>query len=143
MKTFRQSMFVFLLVCGPLFAASAAQPTFEDLAVLLAKGYFKKNISADAGVKQCVAFLNKQGVCFSLFDLMDPAAVVSREDFAKAVGQSTLLFRGEAKRVGGCIAKPDGIETWVDYCLLNDVSSGNRWTQFLKRTETGPPEEEQ
>jgi len=117
--------------------ASFAQPTFADLSVLLAKGYFKNHVPADATLEQCAAFLNSQGVCFSLFDLMDSKAVVTKEDFARVVGQSTLLFLGEADVVNGSIKKPLRIETWVDYCLLNDVDLPLLWDGFLRRMEKG------
>ncbi len=88
-------------------------------------------------MEECVEFLNSQGVHFSIFDLMDSKAVVTKEDFARVVGQSTLLFLGEAEPVGGGIRKPQGIETWVDYCLLNDVEFQTLWKGFLQRMEDG------
>ena len=133
MRVFRVA---FLLLClSPLI--SAAQPTFADLAVLLAKGYFKNHVSVEASLEECVEFLNSQGVHFSIFDLMDSKAVVTKEDFARVVGQSTLLFLGEAEPVGGGIRKPQEIETWVDYCLLNDVEFQTLWKGFIQRMEDG------
>ncbi len=137
MRTFRHTLLLFLLAAGLSPVASFAQPTFADLSVLLAKGYFKNHVPFDATLEQCAAFLNSQGVCFSLFDLMDSKAVVTKEDFARVVGQSTLLFLGEAELVGGCITKPREIETWVDYCLLNDVNLSLLWGSFIQRMEKG------
>lgn len=134
MKRFVSLIFVFLVISG--FSAQATG-RFGDLAVLLAKGYFKNHVSQDASMSDCVAFLNNQGICFSLFDLMDPNATVKKEDFARVTGQSTLLFLGEAEIESGCIKKPLGIETWVDYCLLNDVDLGILWNGFLQRMERG------
>jgi hypothetical protein len=114
-----------------------AQPTFADLSVWGAKGYFKNGVSANATLEQCTAFLNNQGVCFSLFDLMDSKAMVTQEDFARVVGQAPLLFLGEAAVEKGCIKKPEEIETWVDYCLLNDVNLPTLWRGFLQRMEKG------
>jgi hypothetical protein len=74
-------------------------------------------------MEQCVAFLNSRGICFSLFDLLDPNKTVGPEDCARVVGQSMLLFSGEAVVANDCIKKPVEMETWVDYCLLNDVDS--------------------
>ena len=111
------------------------EPTFADLAILLAKGQFKTQVSAGASLEECVTFLNKQGICFSLFDLMDPSRRVKKEDFARVMGQSKLLQLGEAEVVGGCIKSPDEGATWVDYCLLNDVDLKNLWERFLHRTE--------
>ena len=137
MKNLRHVLFTFLFAAGFLPMALASQPTFADLSVLLAKGYFKNHVPADATMEQCAAFLNSKGVCFSLFDLMDSKAAVKQEDFARVVGQSTLLFLGEADVINGCIKKPLGIETWVDYCLLNDVSLPLLWERFLQRMEKG------
>jgi len=137
MRNFRYTLLLFLFVTGLSPVASFAQPTFADLSVLLAKGYFKNHVPADATLEQCAAFLNSRGVCFSLFDLMDSKAVVTKEDFARVVGQSTLLFLGEADVVNGSIKKPLGIETWVDYCLLNDVNLPLLWGNFLQRMKKG------
>ncbi len=137
MRVYRYYIFLFLVASGFSPATFAAQPTFADLSVHLAKGYFRKDVSAEASLEQCSAFLNSQGVCFSLFDLMDTEATVTKEDFARVVGQSTLLFLGEADIVEGCVEKPIGIETWVDYCLLNDVNLPVLWKGFLQRTEKG------
>ncbi len=126
----------FLLLClFPLL--SAAQPTFADLSVLLAKGYFKSHVSEDASLEVCVAFLNRQGVSFSVFDLMDQSAKVTKEDFARVVGQSTLLFLGEAEVENGSIKRPEEMETWVDCCVLNDVDFQTLWKGFLLRMEDG------
>lgn len=114
-----------------------AAPTFADLAVVVAKGYCKYNVQREADVGECVAFLNQHGVCFSLFDLMDPKAEVTKEDFARVIGQSTLLFLGEARVERGCIQRPDEAASWVDYCLLNDVDLSILWERFLQRTEKG------
>jgi len=137
MRTFRYAFLLFLFAAGLSPVASFAQPTFADLSVLLAKGYFKNHVPSDATLEQCAAFLNSQGVCFSLFDLMDSKAVVTKEDFARVVGQSTLLFLGEADVVNGCIKKPVRIKTWVDYCLLNDVDLQTLWGRFLQRMGKG------
>jgi len=118
-------------------AAHAAAPVMGDLAVLLAKGYFGFYVKQDAPLEQCVSFLNSKGICFSLFDLMDPDKAVTKEDLARAVGQSTLLFSGEAEFLNGCIKKPPEAETWVDYCLLNDIDLIPIWYGFVQRTEKG------
>ncbi len=91
----------------------------------------------DASLEQCVAFLNSKGVCFSLFDLMDPDKTVLKEDVARVVGQSMLLFSGEAEVANGCIKKPLGAEKWVDYCLLNDIPLEPVWNGFVKSTADG------
>lgn len=116
----------------------SATPTFGDLAVLVAKGYFGAYVKQDASLEQCVLFLNSRGVKFSLFDLLDRNKAVAKEDFARVVGQSKLLFLGEAELVNGSIKKPLGAETWVDYCLLNDIDLGPIWDGFVRKTADGP-----
>ncbi|MBC8207321.1 MAG: hypothetical protein ISR85_02875 [Kiritimatiellales bacterium] len=118
--------------------SARAEPTFADMAVLLAKGQFKEHVPADASLKECVSFLNKHGICFSLFDLIDSSKQVTKEDFARVLGQSRLLFLGEAELANGCIQRPNEVGSWVDYCLLNDVDSDNLWNGFLRRMEKGP-----
>jgi len=104
-----------------ILAGNSGAATFADLAVVLAKGSFRGYVDPEAPLEQCVAFLNRHGICFSLFDLMNMEKSVSKEDVARVFGQATLLFSGEATVVNGCIKKPLEAETWVDYCLLNDV----------------------
>ncbi len=133
MKIFKRSI---LLLCLHPFLVSA-QPTFADLSVLLAKDCFKRNVSSKASVKECVSFLEDHGVCFDREDLMNPKALVKKEDFAKAVGQSKLLFAGEFVLENGEIKRPDGISSWVDFCLLNDIETKSLWRWFLRRTKDG------
>lgn len=117
--------------------AGAAQPTFGDLAVLLAKGYFRSYVSQDASLGDCVAFLNQKGICFSLFDIIDSNKAVAKEDLARVMGQSILLFSGEAELLNGCVKKPAEVETWVDYCLLNDIDCESVWAGLVQRTSDG------
>ena len=134
MRYLKYTAFCLILAAG---VVCAAEPTFGDLAVLLAKGYFGNYVKQDAPLEQCVAFLNKQGVGFSLFDIMDPDKVVTKEDFARVVGQSILLLSGEAEVVNGRIKKPLEAETWVDCCLLNDIDLPPIWDKFVQRTAAG------
>ena len=129
----RSKLVLIAVAAGTLFAPvrAEASPSYNRLAELLAKGYFKAYVPADASTAECVAFLNSRGVCFSLFDLMDPKAEVTREVFARAVGQSMLLFSGEAELEDGCIKLPLEAKTWVDYCLLNDIDFRQLWDKFL------------
>lgn len=131
----RKLVYPVLLLFAVLSVPVQAAPTFADLAVLLARGYFKDNVPPDASVEECVVFLNQHGICFSMFDLMDPNARVTKEDFARVIGQSRLLFLGEAELERGCIKKPIKVKNWVDYCLLNDVPLQPVWDRFRKKTE--------
>ena len=126
-------LFFFLAVGG----ARASAPTFGDLAVILAKGHFRSYVGQNASMEECVAFLNGKGVSFSLFDLIDPDKAVTKEDCARVVGQSILLFSGEADVVNGCVKKPLGAKTWVDYCLLNDIDLNLIWDRLVQRTAEG------
>ena len=134
MRGLKQVVFLFLLVAG---TASATSPTFGDMAVLVAKGYFSDYVKPDASLEQCVAFLNSKGVNFSLFDIMDPDKAVTREDLARVTGQSMLLLLGQAEVVSGSIKKPLEAETWVDYCLLNDIDFQPIWDRLVLCTADG------
>ena len=136
MKILRKMIFFFLTVAG---VAQAA--VFGDLAVFAAKAYFGGYVAQNASMEQCVVFLNKRGVCFSLLDLMNSSKDVTQEDFARATGQSKLLFLGCAELENGCIKKPLEAESWVDYCLLNDIDLAPPWNRFTQRTaEASMPE---
>lgn len=135
---FMKSLSVIMVL---LFGLQAFGQSFSDLAVLLAKGWFGRYVPQDASLTDCVGFLNRNGICFSLFDLMDPEAKVTREDFSRAVGQSKLLFAGEAVVINGCIKKPLEVDTWVDYCLLNDIDLNPLWNGFVQNATQGPRDE--
>jgi hypothetical protein len=134
MKLLKYILAINLMMFGAL---QAAAPAFGDLAVLLAKGYFGNYVRQDASLEQCVAFLSSQGIAFSLFDIMDENKKVTKEDCARVVGQSALLFSGEADAVNGMIKKPLEAETWVDYCLMNDIDLSPIWGKLNDRTVNG------
>lgn len=133
----RVDKYILILLVFTAGIAGAVAPNFADLSVLLAKGYFGNYVRRDAPLEQCAVFLNRKGVSFSLFDLVDPDKGVTREDLARAVGQSMLLFSGEAEVVNGHIKKPLEAETWVDYCLLNDIDLVPVWDGFVRCTAEG------
>ncbi len=133
----RELHFVFLLAFVLSCGSFAGTHEFANMAVLLVKGYFKNYVSRSPSLEECVYFLNSRGVCFSLFDVMDSDAVVTPEEFARVVGQSTLLFLGEAEIESGCVEMPSGAESWVDYCLLNDVDSMLMYKSFRQRLVKG------
>lgn len=117
--------------------------TFADLSVLIAKQYFFNNIAPDATLEQCAAFLNSRGVSVSLFDVMHTGKSVPREEFARMMGQSTLIFTGEAVADGGAVKKPVGMDSWVDYCELNDISLDKLWSDLFQRVKDCPLKEVQ
>lgn len=125
---------VLLWAVGPSYAGG---PTFGDLAVFLAKNYFGSYVRQEAPLEECVALLNSKGVCFSLFDLLDPGKTATEEDVARVMAQSALLFSGDADVEGGCIKNSSKSETWVDYCLLNDIDFFAFWGRLVRRTAEG------
>jgi hypothetical protein len=130
-------LFNYTLILGAVIVDMAWSAGFGDLAVFSAKEYFGGYVAKDASLEQCVTFLNSRGVSISLFDLMDQGRVVTKEDFARVAGQSKLLFLGDAEFQKGCIRKPLEVETWLDYCLLNDVALEPLWSRFATRTAGG------
>lgn len=124
-------------------AAGDVELTFADLSVLIAKQYFSKNVSSSASLEQCAAFLNSEGIRVSLFDVMSRGKSVPREEFARMMGQATLIFTGEAAADDNGIKKPSGIDTWVDYCELNDISLDRLWNDFSQRVKDCPLREVQ
>jgi hypothetical protein len=128
-----------VLLSGSCLAAEppSVGPGFADLAVLLAKGWFSSYVPQNASLAECAVFLNSQGICFDLFDLMDSSVPETQEDFARVIGQAQLLLSGEAERTNGCIRRPLEAETWVDYCLLNDIPAASLWDGFLRRMGEG------
>lgn len=122
-----QSVFLVVFLLG---SVASGGRSFRDLAEMMAKGWFARHIDAEASVSECIAFLNQHGICFSLFDLADPHRTVGDEDFARAVGQATLLFKGEAEIQQGCIKKPGEAKSWIDFCILNDIEYDLLWRKF-------------
>ena len=119
-------------------AVSVVRPAIlGNLAVFAAKEYFGYYVAPDATMEKCIVFLNKKGMRFSPLELMDPSRVVTKEDFARAAGQAKLLYLGEAELENGCIKKPLESESWIDYCLLNDIDLLPLWSRFVERTADG------
>lgn len=128
-------LLIFFLLVG--WCAQGRTATHSDLAVFIAKGCFGGYVNQDASLDQCAAFLNSRGICFSLFDMMNGTKAVTKEDFARVLGQSLLVFSGEADVVHGCIKKPLEAQTWIDYCLLNDIDYMPIWDRFSLCTAEG------
>jgi len=93
MKKWKYILVLCLMAGGSL----AAEPTFGDLAVLLAKGYFGSYIKPEASLEQCVVFLNKRGIYFSLFDLIDPNKTVKKKILREWLGSRYCCFRGKQR----------------------------------------------
>lgn len=97
-------------------------PKHADAAIIFAKysGLFDRYVQDDATLDECVAFLNGAGVYFGLLEIVN-GAEFTLQDCARVMGQMNLLFSGEAEREGGKVRLPKGIDSWVEFCILNDV----------------------
>lgn len=97
-------------------------PSHADAAVIFAKysGLFERYVSENASLNDCVSFLNKSGVYFGLLEVVNGTDFTLR-DCARVMGQISLLFSGEAEYLAGKIKLPAGIESWEEFCILNDV----------------------
>jgi len=97
--------------------------THADAAVILAKysGQFDRYVAEDAGLSECVAFLNKAGVYFGLMEVVNHSEFAAA-DCARVMGQIALLKSGEAEYASGKIKLPNNMESWVDFCIINDIS---------------------
>jgi hypothetical protein len=111
------------------YAANAGQtasetpvPSHADAAVVFAKysGLFERYVPDTASLNECVSFLNETGIYFGLLEVVN-GSDFTPADCARVMGQLSLLFSGEAEYVGGKIKLPAGIDSWMDFCILNDV----------------------
>ena len=128
-----------LLLCMPfyLFASEKEKSvtpsslSYADATLMLAKysGFFDRYVPEDATLSQCVFFLKKQGVEIDVQKISKNAPFL-KKDCARAMGQINLLFLGEAHySTDGQIALPEGLDSWEEYCTINDV-------EFLKAYQT-------
>ena len=103
-------------------AAEELLPTHADAAVVLAKysGLFDGYVSDEATLNDCVAFLNRSGIYFGLLEVIN-GTEFTVVDCARVMGQMNLLFSGEAECLAGKVKLPLGIDSWEEFCILNDV----------------------
>ena len=96
--------------------------THADAAVILAKysGFFDRYVEEDAGLNECVAFLNRTGVYFGLLEVVN-GSEFSISDAARSLGQIDLVLNGDAEFSSGKIKLPAGIESWDSYCVMSRV----------------------
>lgn len=135
------------LVCAALLAAPAVccgdggareavgqpVPTHADAALVLAKysGLFDRYVSHDATLNDCVAFLNKTGIYFGLMEIVN-GKEFTLGDCARAMGQIELVFSGDAEYLAGKAMLPKGIESWEDFCILNDVKYAEGYAAIME-----------
>ncbi len=96
--------------------------THADAAVILAKytGFFDRYVDDSADLNECVAFLNGIGIYFGLMEVVNNSEFTI-EDCARSMGQIELILSGEATLYRGRINLPKGIESWKDFCIMNEV----------------------
>ena len=106
--------------------------THADAAVILAKysGFFDRYIEMDASLNDCVAFLNRTGIYFGLMEVVN-GSEFTQKDFARTLGQITLVFDGEAEFDGGKVKLPNAIATWQEFCTMNGVDFAAGYQSML------------
>ena len=116
-----------MLLCSCIVRGAQADerkpdPSHADAAVIFAKysGLFDRYVPEDATLNDCVAFMNRTGIYFGLLEVVN-GTDFKPEDCARVMGQINLVFSGEAEYSAGKIKLPEGIESWKDFCILNDV----------------------
>jgi hypothetical protein len=97
-------------------------PTHADAAVIFAKhtGFFDRYVDSDAALTECVTFLNETGIYFGLMEIVNGKEFTVK-DCARVMGQIELVLAGEAEYVAGKVKLPKGIDSWVDFCIMNGV----------------------
>ncbi len=97
-------------------------PSHADAAVIFAKysGLFDEYVSEEASLNECVAFLNRNGIYFGLLEVVN-GSDFTLHDCARVMGQMNLVFSGEAEYLAGKVKLPSGIDSWDEFCILNDV----------------------
>jgi len=123
-----QGMLLLLLITAgevsgrPDWDPEAVVPSHADAAVIFAKysGLFDRYVPEDATLNECVAFLNGTGIYFGLLEIVNESDF-TLQDCARVMGQMNLVFAGEAEYVAGKVKLPEGIDSWEEFCILNDV----------------------
>jgi hypothetical protein len=108
-------------------------PTHADAAVILAKfsGLFDRYVDSTADLNECVKFLNTHGIYFGLMEVVN-GTEFSKEDCARAMGQIELLLSGEAEFEHGKVSLPKEVDSWKDFCILNDVKYVEGYQSMLE-----------
>lgn len=103
-------------------ARQSTVPTQAEAAIIFSRelGMFDRYVAWDASRSECVTFLNRQGVYFGLLEVTR-GGDFTLHDCARVMGQLSLLFSGEAEYLAGKVKLPKGIDSWEEFCILNDV----------------------
>jgi hypothetical protein len=112
--------------------------THADAAIILAKysGYFDRYVAKDAGLNECVSFLNKTGVYFGLLQVLN-GSEFTEEDCARAMGQIDLILSGHAEFSMGKVMLPKGIVSWKEFCIMHGVGYAEGYRVMLKIRNAG------
>lgn len=118
-------LFVLLVLVGSVLGSDSGRETaltHADAAIILAKhsGFFDRYVDGDADLSACVAFLNKTGVYFGLMEVVN-GSEFRAEDCARALGQINLVLSGESEFSNGKVKLPKDIESWEEFCIMNDI----------------------
>ena len=107
--------------------------THADAAIILSKysGFFDQYVNQDAGLNECVSFLNGAGIYFGLMEVVNKTEY-TKKDCARSMGQIELVLSGEAELSMGKVKLPKGVESWEDFCTMNDVKYGEGY-QTMQR----------
>jgi len=121
-----RSLFIMLFLAAFVWGSGEGNRTPDlthaDAAVILAKysGFFDRYVDADADLNECVAFLNKTGIYFGLMEVVNQSEFTV-SDCARSMGQVELVLSGEAEFYNGKVKLPKDVESWEDFCIMNDV----------------------
>jgi hypothetical protein len=125
------------LLAGTARSENEAEPsdsvlTHADAAMILAKysGLFDRYVSEDADLNECVAFLNQTGIYFGLMEVINGSEFTVK-DCARSMGQVELVLSGEAEYLNGKVKLPKDVETWTDFCILNNIKFNEGYQAML------------
>lgn len=119
------------------FSADAAEeqavPTFAEAVIILTKysGMFDQYVKKDASLSECVSFLNRKGIYVGLMEVSN-GTEFTLLDCARLMGQARLLHTGEAEFEMGKVKLPKGIDSWKDFCIMNNVQYVQGYEFILK-----------
>ena len=110
-----------------------AVPTFADAVVILAKysGLFDRYVSKDASLDDCFSFLNSKGIYFGMMEVAG-GVKFGKNDCARVMGQIELVMSGEAEYSMGKVKLPKGIDSWTDFCIMNDIQYMQGYAHVIK-----------
>ena len=117
--------------------------THADAAVFFAKysGYFDRYVPEDAGLNECVTFLNKTGIYFGLLEVLNGSRF-TEEDCARAMGQIDLLLSGHAEFSMGKVKLPKGFVSWKEFCTMHGVEYVKGYRVMLRIPDAGSARKE-